>query len=361
MHLFEKHSGLRERCERGEVLFGTVDSFLIWRLTGGRVHATDVTNASRTLLFDITTGEWSDELLKIFNVPRAMMPQVRPSSGIFGEVDDGWLGASIPIAGCAGDQQSSAFAHGCVEAGDAKTTYGTGAFLLESTGAKPVLDAKGLLATPGCSLGPGPALKSYCLEGSVFVAGALVGWLRDGLGLIERSSDIEPLARSVSDSGGVVLVPALAGLGTPHWDPFARGLIVGLTRSTEKSHIARAALDAIALSVAEVLGCLEASSGHRLPRLRVDGGACVNDLLMQTQADVLGVPVDRPAVLETTALGAGLLAGLATDFYPSAAAVSEARSIEKTFHPQIDESQRRQRLDQWRDAVGRCRGWARPS
>ena len=236
-------------------LFGTVDCFLIWRLTGGRVHATDVTNASRTLLFDITTGEWSDELLRIFNVPRAMLPQVRTSSGVFGEVDEGWLGASIPIAGCAGDQQSSAFAHGCVEAGDAKTTYGTGAFLLESTGTKTSFGRKGIagntrvFARVWCSV-----TKSYCLEGSVFVAGALVGWLRDGLGLIERSSDIEPLARSVSDAGGVVIVPALAGLGTPHWDPFARGLIVGLTRSTEKPHIARAALDSIALSVAEVLG-----------------------------------------------------------------------------------------------------------
>jgi len=361
MHLFETHAGLRERCEAGEVLFGTVDSFLIWRLTGGRVHATDVTNASRTLLFDIITGDWSDELLKIFNIPRAMLPRVRPSSGIFGEIDEGWLGAPIPIAGCAGDQQSSAFAHGCDKAGDAKTTYGTGAFLLESTGTTPVLNAEGLLATPACTRESDPAPQSYCLEGSVFVAGALVGWLRDGLGIIERSSDIEPLARSVPDSGGVVIVPALAGLGTPHWDPFARGLIVGLTRSTEKSHIARAALNAIALSVAEVLGCLAASSGHRLPRLRVDGGACVNDLLMQTQADVLGVPIDRPAVLETTALGAGLLAGLATGFYQSTASISDARGIEKTFYPQADAKERHQQLDHWRDAVSRCRGWARPS
>jgi glycerol kinase len=224
-----------------------------------------------------------------------------------------------------------------------------------------VLNAEGLLATPACTRESDSAPQSYCLEGSVFVAGALIGWLRDGLGIIERSSDIEPLARSVPDSGGVVIVPALAGLGTPHWDPFARGLIVGLTRSTERSHIARAALNAIALSVAEVLGCLEASSGHRLPRLRVDGGACVNDLLMQTQADVLGVPIDRPAVLETTALGAGLLAGLATGFYESTASISDARGIEKTFHPQTDEKERHQQLDHWRDAVSRCRGWARSS
>jgi len=361
VHLFETHPGLRERCTAGEVLFGTVDSFLIWRLTGGRVHATDVTNASRTLLYDITAGGWSDELLRLFDLPRQMLPEVRPSAAFFGDVDERWLGAAIPIAGCAGDQQASAFAHGCHQPGDAKTTYGTGAFLLESTGPKPVLEAPGLLATPACTTADRSAAHTYCLEGSVFVAGAIVGWLRDGLGLIERSGDIEPLARSVPDAGGVMLVPALAGLGTPHWDPFARGLIIGLTRGTGRGQIARAALDAIALSVADVIGGLEQASGCRLARMRVDGGACVNDLLMQIQADVLGIPVDRPAVLETTALGAAMLAGLTTGFYSAPAEVAAALAIERSFEPLLDSAARDRLLDRWRNAVDRSRGWARPT
>lgn len=361
MHLFETQPGLRERCAAGEVLFGTVDSFLIWRLTGGRVHATDVTNASRTLLYDIVQGDWSDDLLRLFDLPRQMLPEVRPSAGLFGEVDARWLGTAIPIAGCAGDQQAAAFAHGCRQPGDAKTTYGTGAFLLESTGTSPVLGPPGLLATPACTAADRPGEQGYCLEGSVFVAGAIVGWLRDGLGLIERSGDIEPLARSVPDAGGVMLVPALAGLGTPHWDPFARGLIIGLTRGTGRGQIARAALDAIALSVADVIGGLEQASGTRLTRMRVDGGACVNDLLMQTQADVLGIPVDRPAVLETTALGAAMLAGLATGFYADASAVAAAMAIERTFEPRLDQPTRERLLTRWRDAVDRSRNWARPA
>lgn len=358
VHLLETMPGLRQRCERGEVLFGTVDTFLIWRLTGGRVHATDLTNASRTLLFDIHAAQWSDELLEMFQVPRAMLPEVRPSGGGFGTVDSRWLGADIPILGVAGDQQAAAFAHGCQQVGQAKNTYGTGAFLLAATGTRAVIDDGGLLATPCCNSRQFPR-PSYCLEGSVFVAGSLIGWLRDGLGMIERSSDIEPLARSVADTGGVMIVPALTGLGTPHWDPQARGLLIGITRGTSRGHVARAALEAIALSVADVVGCIEKTAGLRLERLRVDGGACVNDLLMQLQADLLGCPVDRPAVLETTALGVALIAGMESDFYADAAAVAAARRVERTFEPRMDEAARVARLGLWQDAVSRSRGWAR--
>ena len=364
MHLQETIPGLRSRCEAGEILFGTVDTFLIWRLTGGRVHATDVTNASRTLLFDIHRLEWSDELCGLFGVPRAMLPEVRPSSGSFGSTDAAWLGAAIPIAGCAGDQQAAALGQGCVRAGDAKTTYGTGAFLMFSTGHEPVASRHGLLTTPGCTLSDGrsptaPA-ADYFLEGSVFVAGSLVGWLRDGLGMIGQASEIEPLARSVADSGGVMLVPALTGLGAPHWDPFARGLVIGISRATGRGHIARAALESIALSVADVVGCMQQDAGVRLGRLRVDGGASSNDLLMQMQADVLGLPVERPAVLETTSLGAALLAGLATGFFSEQSAVEEARRVERVFEPRLAEEARTRMLSRWRNAVERSRGWAQP-
>jgi glycerol kinase len=356
VHLFETIPGLRERCAAGEVLFGTVDSFLIWRLTGGRVHATDVTNASRTLLLDLDTLAWSDDLCRMFGIPPRMLPEVRPSSGSFGDTDPAVFGAAIPILGCAGDQQAAAFGQGVERAGDAKNTYGTGAFLMFCTGDRPVASDSGLLTTPGCGV-PGPL---FCLEGSVFVAGALVGWLRDGLGLFETAADVEPLARSVPDSGGVTIVPALTGLGAPHWDPAARGLIVGLSRSTHRGHLARAALEAIALSVADVVECMQRDSGLPLRQLRVDGGASANDLLMQIQADVLGIAVERPAVVETTALGAALLAGLAAGVFPTAAAVADARRIERRFEPQITAEARRRMLATWRDAVERSRGWARP-
>ena len=357
MHLLETMPGLRERCARGEVLFGTVDSFLIWRLTGGRVHATDVTNASRTLLFDIGTLAWSDDLCRMFGVPRCMLPEVRPSSGSFGETEPGLLGAALPILGCAGDQQAAAFGPGVERPGDAKNTYGTGSFLMFSTGARPVASGSGLLTTLGCGTTPGP---HYCLEGSVFIAGALVGWLRDGLGLIERAADVEALAMSVADNGGVTIVPALVGLGAPHWDPTARGVIIGLSRGTHRGHVARAALEAIALSVAEVVECMQRDSGVPLRHLRVDGGASGNDLLMQIQADVLGLPVERPAVVETTALGAALLAGLAAGFFPDAEAVADARRVEKRFEPRLGDEERRRMLAIWRDAVERSKGWARP-
>ena len=362
VHLLETVPGLRSRCQAGEILFGTVDTFLIWRLTGGRVHATDVTNASRTLLYDLHELRWSDELCSHFGVPRAILPEVRPSSGSYGETDAAWFGTPIPIAGCAGDQEAAAFGQGCTRPGDAKTTYGTGAFLMFSTGHQPVASRHGLLTTPACvvpagrGLSPPPA--DYFLEGSVFVAGSLVGWLRDGLGIIAHPSEIEALARTVEDTGGVMLVPALTGLGAPHWDPFARGLMIGLTRGTNRGHIARAALEAIALSVADVVACMQQDAGTGLSRLRVDGGASGNDLLMQFQADVLGLPVERPAVLETTSLGAALLAGLAIGFFPDQAAVAEARRVERVFSPQMAEPARTRLLTRWRAAVERSRGWA---
>ncbi len=360
VHLLETIPGLRERCERGEILFGTVDTFLIWRLTGGRVHATDVTNASRTLLFDIRQSAWSDELCRMFDVPRAILPEVRPSSGLLGTVEADLLGGPIPLAGCAGDQEAAAFGQGVEQPGDAKTTYGTGAFLVFATGDRIIDSTSGLLATPVCSVsaGGGAAPRRYCLEGSVFVAGALVGWLRDGLGLIKQAADFEPLARSVESNGGVTIVPALTGLGAPHWDPAARGLMIGLSRGTHRGHVARAALEAISLSVAEVVACMQADAGMPLRRLRVDGGASGNDLLMQIQADVLGIPVERPAVRETTALGAALLAGLATGFYADTAAVEAARRVERTFEPAADQAARERLLATWQAAVERSRGWA---
>jgi len=356
MHLLETVPGLRARCAAGDVLFGTVDSFLIWRLTGGRVHATDVTNASRTLLFDIHRRCWSDDLMRLFDIPRAILPEVRPSSGFFGDIDPRFLGAAIPITGCAGDQQAAAFGQGCVAAGTAKNTYGTGAFLLFSTGDQAVASHSGLLTTPGCEVGEA---RPYCLEGAVFMAGALVGWLRDGLGIIAASRDVEPLARSVADSGGVMVVPAFTGLGTPDWDPFARGLIIGLSRATTRAHLARAALEGIALSVADVVGCMERDAGLALEALRVDGGASANDLLLQVQADVLGIPVERPAVLESTALGAALLAGLASGVYGDARSVDAARRIDRRFEPRLSAAERQRLRARWRDAVGRAKGWAR--
>jgi len=360
VHLLETIPGLRDRCARGEILFGTVDSFLIWRLTGGRVHATDVTNASRTLLFDIRELAWSSELCRLFNVPRAILPEVRPSSGSFGELDPDLLGCAIPISGCAGDQEAAAFGQGIEQPGDAKTTYGTGAFLLFATGEKIVESRRGLLSTPLCRPATAGSVHSYCLEGSVFVAGALVGWLRDGLGLVDQAADIEPLARSENSAGGVVIVPALTGLGGPHWDPAARGLIIGLSRATTRGHIARAGLEAIALSVADVVTSMQADAGMPLRRLRVDGGATANDLLMQIQADVLDLPVERPVVRETTALGAALLAGLAAGFYADATAVAAARRVERTFEPALDGASRRRLLAAWADAVERSKRWAVP-
>ena len=359
VHLLETIPGLRSRCEAGEILFGTVDTFLIWRLTGGRVHATDVSNASRTLLFDIHAAAWSDDLCRLFEVPRAILPEVRPSAGDFGVTDPGVLGDRIPITGCAGDQQAAAFGQGCLLAGSAKTTYGTGAFLMFSTGTEPVESRHGLLTTPGCTGADRAVIPGgFFLEGSVFVAGSLVGWLRDGLGLVAEAAAIEPLARTVGDNGGVVLVPALTGLGAPHWDARARGLLIGLSRATTRGHVARAALESIALSVADVVACMQEDAGRPLERLRVDGGASGNDLLMQIQADVLGIPVERPFIRETTSLGAALLAGLAAGVIADQESMTAARLVQRVFEPSIDQTTRSRLFARWHDAVGRCRGWA---
>jgi glycerol kinase len=349
MHLVESIDGLAERCRRGEILFGTVDSWLIWKFTDGRVHATDPTNASRTLLYDIHERAWSPRLAEIFGVPLSMLPEIRPSAGDFGTTHPRWFGGPLPIRSVAGDQQSAAHAQGCSRPGTAKNTYGTGAFLLFSTGQTPVASRHGLLTTVACQT---DAAAGYLLEGSIFVAGAIVSWLRDGLGIIRQAAEIEPLASSVPDSGGVVVVPALTGLGTPYWDPAARGTILGITRGTTAAHLARAAIESIALQVAEVAGCMQQDAGMPLERLRVDGGAAANNLLLQVQADLLGVPVERPLVRETTALGVAMLASHGS-LDPAA-----ARRVERVFTPSIDEPVRRRRLALWRAAVERSRGWA---
>jgi glycerol kinase len=352
-HMLESIDGLRERAERGEILFGTVDSFLIWRMTGGRVHVTDMSNACRTLLYNIHTLEWDDELLKILGVPRAMLPEVRGCSEVYGETDPDLFGRAIPIAGCAGDQQAATFGQACFAVGDAKNTYGTGCFMLLNTGNKPVASQNGLLTTIGWKLGDE---ITYCLEGSIFIAGAVVQWLRDELGIIGSAPEIEQLAMSVEDTGGVYFVPAFVGLGAPHWDAAARGTIFGLTRGSNRAHIARAALESMAYQTRDVLDAMQRDSGVELATLKVDGGAAANDLLMQFQCDLLGVPVQRPQVQETTALGAAYLAGLAVGFWKDTGDVQRNWVLEREFTPQagVDLSTR---YDDWKRAVERTRGW----
>lgn len=358
-HILDADPGLRPRAERGELAFGTVDSFLLWRLTGGRVHATDVSNASRTLLFDIHRLAWDDELLDIVGVPRAMLPQVRPSSGLFGETERSLFGAPIPIGGIAGDQQAATFGQACFAAGEAKNTYGTGAFLLLNTGAVPVASEHGLLTTVLWQLGPDEP-PAYALEGSVFVAGAAVQWLRDGLRAIGASGEVERLAAGVEDTGGVYLVPAFVGLGAPHWDPDARGALLGLTRGTGLPEIARATIESIAYQVRDVLDAMDADADSGLRALRVDGGAAVNDTLLQFQADILDVPVERPVVAETTALGAAYLAGLAVGFWRDPADVAANWALDRRFEPAMDPARRERLLRGWRRAVERSLGWAEP-
>jgi glycerol kinase len=343
------HAGLRARAERGELGFGTVDSFLLHRLTGGAVHATDVTNASRTLVYDLTRLEWSDELLRLFHVPRAVLPTVAPSAGQFG-VTRGVPGVAdgIPIAGIAGDQQAALFGQACFEPGDAKCTYGTGAFILMNTGAVPVASRAGLLTTVAWQI---PGELAYALEGSAFIAGAAVQWLRDGLGFISSAAEIEALATSVPDSGGVVVVPAFTGLGAPHWRPEARGVITGLTRGTTRAHIARATLEGIALQNVDILRAMEADSGRALRVLKVDGGAANNNLLMQFQADVLGVQISRPALVETTALGAAFLAGLGAGVWTSKDAIARTWREQRRFTPSHDRIAVDAHLARWADAV----------
>ncbi len=354
--LLDHVPGARARAEAGELAFGTVDSWLVWKLTGGRLHVTDPSNASRTLLFDIGQGTWDDDLLALFRVPRAVLPEVRPSSALLGETDAALLGSAIPIGGIAGDQQAALFGQACHAAGMAKNTYGTGCFMLLHTGEHRIASSHGLLATRAAAV---TGRAEYALEGSVFIAGAVVQWLRDGLGLIRSSRDVEPLAASVPDSGGVYLVPAFAGLGAPHWDAYARGAILGVTRGTTAAHLARAALESIAFQSAEVLLAMQNDAAHELAELRVDGGATANDLLMQFQADLLGVPVVRPRVLETTALGAAYLAGLATGVWRNADEIASQWRRERLFEPRMSRDEAKSRLAGWLRAVERAKNWAR--
>jgi glycerol kinase len=356
--LLDNLPGARERASRGELLFGTVDTFLLWRLSGGRIHATDYSNASRTLLFNIHTLDWDDELLGALDVPRAMLPRVLPSSHLYGHSDPAHFGAPIPLAGDAGDQQAATFGQVCFEPGEAKNTYGTGCFMLLNTGVHARASSHGLLTTIGWGLGaPDRPTITYALEGSVFVAGAAVQWLRDGLGLIRSSEEVEALAGRVPDAGGVYVVPAFVGLGAPYWDGRARGAILGLTRGSTAAHIARAVLESMAYQTRDVLEAMRADSGIALRALRVDGGAVGNDLLMQFQADALGVPVVRPVVRETTALGAAYLAGLATGFWRDQAELAAQWSAERTFSPAMPPEQRERLYRGWQKAVGRAREW----
>ena len=352
--LLDEIPGARARAERGELAFGTVDTWLTWHLTGNRTHVTDVSNASRTLLFNIHTGDWDAELLRLLRVPRAILPDVHPSSHAFGMVPKGLVGEPLVIGGIAGDQQAAMFGQACHRAGMAKNTYGTGCFMLLHTGERAVVSQSGLVSTACAQTGA----KEYALEGSVFVAGAVVQWLRDGLKFIRKSADIERLAAEALDSGDVYVVPAFTGLGAPYWDPNARGAMVGITRGTTQAHIARAALESIAFQSAEVLEAMQKDAGEPLKELRVDGGAAANDLLMQFQADLLGVPVVRPKVLETTALGAAYLAGLTVNLWKSREQLAAQWQMEKRFEPAMDAGTRAARMARWRDAVGRARNWA---
>jgi glycerol kinase len=352
--LLDSIPGLRLHAERGELAFGTVDSWLAWKLSGGALHITDVSNASRTMLYDIHAGDWDETLLSLFRVPRALLPRVLPSSRVYGESAKKLFGAPIPIAGIGGDQQAALFGQACHSPGMAKNTYGTGCFMLLNTGAKPVPSRHGLLTTRCAQRG---TKAQYALEGGVFIAGAVVQWLRDGLGFIRRSSEVEALAASVADTGGVYLVPAFAGLGAPHWDAYARGTMLGLTRGSTRAHIARAALEAIAYQSAEVLQAMQKDASIRLTELRVDGGAAANDTLMQFQADILGVPVLRPKVLETTALGAAYLAGLAAGVWKSTAAIGRQWAVGRRFEPQMRRADAEQRMQGWRRALERSKDW----
>jgi glycerol kinase len=353
--LLDAIPGARSRAERGELAFGTVDTWLTWHLTGNRTHVTDVSNASRTLLFNIHTNDWDAELLRLLRVPRPLLPDVHPSAHAFGMVPASLLGEPLVIAGIAGDQQAALFGQACHSGGMAKNTYGTGCFMLLHTGDRAIDSAHGLVATSCAQTG---SRKEYALEGSVFVAGAVVQWLRDELGFFTSSKEIEFLAATVLDSGGVVVVPAFTGLGAPYWDPKARGALVGLTRGTSKAHIARAALESIAFQSADVLEAMQKDAGEALKELRVDGGAAANDLMMQFQADILGVPVVRPRVLETTALGAAYLAGLTVNLWKSREELASHWQAERRFTPQMTPQKREELMLRWRDAVSRSRNWA---
>jgi glycerol kinase len=352
--ILEHVPGARAKAEAGKLAFGTVDSWLVWHLTGGERHLTDVTNASRTMLYNIHDGTWDTGLLDMLNVPASLLPEVRSSSEVYGHVTSGLGLDETPVAGIAGDQQAALFGQMCVSPGLTKNTYGTGCFMLQNTGTTPVASANRLLTTVAWRLGD---RTEYALEGSVFIGGAVVQWLRDGLGLIRSSSDVEALAMSVPDNGGVYLVPAFAGLGAPHWDPYARGVVIGITRGTSAAHVARAALESIAYQVADLLDAMRADSGIDLAELRVDGGAARNDMLMQFQADLLRVPVVRPAITETTALGAAYLAGLAVGFWKSEAEIAMQWQVERRFEPRLPADESRRLRERWSAALDRAKGW----
>jgi len=348
----------RKRAQTGEILFGTVDCYLLWKLTGGDVHATDVSNASRTMLYNLDKQDWDDELLDLFKIPRAMMPKVVPSSGVVGETFEALFGGEIPIASMVGDQQAATFGQCCFKPGAAKNTYGTGCFMLLNTGDQRVASHKGLLTTIAWQIGDE---ITYCLEGSVFIAGAIVQWLRDGLEIIESSDEIEELAQKVQDSGGVVIVPAFVGLGAPYWNQDARGIIIGLTRGTKREHLARAALDSMAYQSYDLLQAMNEESGLPLTELKVDGGASVNDLMMQFQADLLDVTVRRPKVPETTALGAAYLAGLAVGYWKSQEELAKLWEVDAEFRPEMSTAERERVMTQWHRAVERSLDWNQSS
>jgi glycerol kinase len=352
--ILDRVPGARRRAERGELAFGTVDTWLVWQLTGNRTHVTDVSNASRTMLFDIHAGDWDEELLRLLRVPRAILPEVHPSAHAFGMLPKSVFGEPLVVGGIAGDQQAALFGQACHRPGMAKNTYGTGCFMLLHTGDKVVSSSAGLVST-ACAQTPE---KEYALEGSVFIAGAVVQWLRDEMKFFDTSREIEALANSVLDSGDVFIVPAFTGLGAPYWDPNARGAIVGLTRGTSRAHIARAALESIAFQSAELLDAMQRDASEKLFELRVDGGAAANDLLMQFQADLLGVPVLRPKVLETTALGAAYLAGLTLNLWKSRDEIAAQWKLERRFEPQMGRDKAAALLERWREAVRRSLRWA---
>jgi glycerol kinase len=352
--LLDNVPGAREKALRGELAFGTIDSWLIWKLTAG-AHLTDQSNASRTLLYDIHAGGWDEGMLRLFDIPPSVLPQVCTSSGVVAETAAELFAARIPIAGIAGDQQAALFGQRCTAPGTVKNTYGTGCFMLMHTGERPVASSNRLITTAACQTGSRP---QYALEGSVFVAGAVVQWLRDGLGIISSSAEVEALAASVSDNGGVYMVPAFTGVGSPHWDPYARGMIHGLTRGATAAHIARAALESIAYQTADVLHAMERDAGIRLAELRVDGGAARNDMLMQFQADLLGVPVVRPRITEITALGAAYLAGLAVGYWKSDEEIAAQWQVERAFEPAPDRSSSEALMAGWHKALTRARNWA---
>ncbi len=354
--ILENVPDARRKAEEGKLLFGTIETWLIWKMTGGRVHVTDYSNASRTMMFNINTLEWDDEILSILDIPRSMLPEPKPSSCIYGMTDDTIFGGPIKISGAAGDQQAALFGQTCFEPGEGKNTYGTGCFLLMNTGEKPVLSKNGLVTTIAWGL---DGKVNYALEGSVFVCGAAIQWLRDEIDIIEKSSDSEEMALSVSDSCGLYVVPAFVGLGAPYWDPYARGAILGITRGAGKNHLVRATLESLAYQTSDLIKAMTEDLGSCLVSLKVDGGACANNFLMQFQSDILDCKVERPVCIETTSLGAAYLAGLATGFWKSKDDVIQNWQIDRTFEPRMDDKERTEKLKGWEKAVSRVRDWAK--